>query len=217
MIEAVFLFFVLSCYLHQVIAIFVYCGSCHRCRQEVGTQAVWGQEGLQVGLFIHPHSGVQPSTHWDGGPHRGWALVHTVWTLIWFNFPLSHYYCIEIMWGCWLYCDLLWLKELNGSCEPVSFIQIKCTFFWLVIGVAAALVKWTVVCSRQTIGTYDSVTLMCLEPDAAISIKASGSTEWLRMNTLFICDLNTWPDGCLCDVASAPLMGLWGRKKIQSV
>lgn len=40
MIEVVFLFFVLSCYLHQVIAIFVYCGSCHRCRQEVGTQAV---------------------------------------------------------------------------------------------------------------------------------------------------------------------------------
>lgn len=141
MIEVVFLFFVLSCYLHQVIAIFVYCGSCHRCRQEVGTQAVWGQEGLQVGLFIHPHSGVQPSTHWDGGPHRGWALVHTVWTFIWLNFPLSHYCCIEMMWGCWLYRDLLWLKELNGSCDPVSFIQIKCTFFWLVKGCSSCTNK----------------------------------------------------------------------------
>lgn len=35
-------FVVLSCYLRKLIAIFVYCGSCHRCRQEVGTQAVRG-------------------------------------------------------------------------------------------------------------------------------------------------------------------------------
>lgn len=145
---------------------------------------LWQLPSLQAGSW---HTGclrarrtpswtIHPSPQWYSAIHPlgRWASqrvsLSSHRTFIGFNFPLSHYCCIEIMWGCWLYCDLLWLKELNGSCDPVSSIQIKCTFFWLVIGVAAALIKWTVACSRQTIGTYDSVTLMCLEPDAAISI-----------------------------------------------